>query len=67
MVSVIKKIQNNIFELNINDSLLKKNRDITYLSVPLFLAYDGVLLSNLGPKVPIKLSFYEHAFGNIAV
>ncbi|MCH5167675.1 MAG: sporulation protein YunB [Erysipelotrichales bacterium] len=67
MIDVVKKIQNNIFELNINDPLLKKYKDITYISIPLFLAYDGVLLSNLGPKIPIRLSFYEHAFGNIEV
>lgn len=67
MVSVIKKIQNNIFELDINDSLLKKYKGNAYLKVPLFLADDGALINNLGPKIPVKLSFYEHAFGNIEV
>lgn len=67
MVSVIKKIQNNIFELEINDSLLKRNKRNTYLKVPLFLADDGALINNLGPKIPVKLNFYEHAFGNIEV
>lgn len=67
MVSVVKKIQNNIFEFNMDDELLKKHDDSVYLFIPLFLAYDGVLLSNLGPKIPVKISFYEHAFGNIEV
>lgn len=67
MVSVIKKIQNNIFELDINDSLLKKHEGNAYLKVPLFLADDGALINNLGPKIPVKLNFYEHAFGNIEV
>lgn len=67
MVDVITKIQNNIFKMNFEDELLKKKNDNIYLSVPLFMAYKGTLLSNLGPKVPIKLSFYEHAFGNIEV
>lgn len=67
MVSVIKKIQNNIFELDINDYLLKKHEGNAYLKVPLFLADDGALINNLGPKIPVKLNFYEHAFGNIEV
>lgn len=67
MVSVIKKIQNNIFELDINDSLLKKHEGNAYLKIPLFLADDGALINNLGPKIPVKLNFYEHAFGNIEV
>lgn len=65
MINVITKIQNNIFAMKIDDKLLKKKDDNIYLLVPLFLAYDGVLFSNLGPKIPIKISFYEHAFGNI--
>ena len=67
MVEVIGKIQNNIFAMEFNDELLKKHNNTTYLSVPLFIAYDGTLLSSMGPKIPIKLSFYEHAFGNIDV
>lgn len=67
MMNVITKIQNNIFEFNFDDSLLKENDGSIYIETPLFLAYDGVLLSNLGPKIPIKLTFYEHAFGNIKV
>ncbi len=67
MVSVIKKIQNNIFELDINDTLLKKHEGNVYLKVPLFLADDGALINNIGPKIPVKLNFYEHAFGNIEV
>ena len=67
MIDVVKKIQNNIFELDVDDTLLKKYKDSTYISLPLLLVYDGTLLSNLGPRIPVKLSFYEHAFGNIEV
>lgn len=67
MVDVITKIQNNIFTMDFEDELLKKKNDNVYLSIPLFMAYKGTLFSNLGPRIPIKLSFYEHAFGNIKV
>lgn len=67
MIDVITKIQNNIFMMDFDDELLKKKNDNIYLNIPLFMAYKGTLLSNIGPKVPIKLSFYEHAFGNIEV
>lgn len=67
MVNVVKKIQQNIFEFNINDSIMKKYHNNTYIKVPLFLADDGVLINNLGPKIPVKINFYEHAFGNIEV
>ncbi len=67
MVNVVKKIQQNIFEFNINDSIIKKHQNNTYIKVPLLLADDGVLINNLGPKIPIKINFYEHAFGNIEV
>ncbi len=26
-----------------------------------------MLINNLGPKIPVKINFYEHAFGNIEV
>ena len=29
------------------------------------MAHEGVLFSNLGPKVPIKLSFFEHVLGTV--
>lgn len=67
MVDVITKIQNNIFTMDFEDELLQKKNSTIYLSIPLFMAYEGNLLANLGPKIPIKLSFYEHAFGNIEV
>lgn len=67
MIDVITKIQNNIFTMEFEDELLKKKNNNVYLSVPLFMAHRGALISNFGPKVPIKLSFYEHAFGNIEV
>lgn len=67
MVEVIKKIQANIFEFNTTDSLLKRYRNNNYLMLPLLISNDGVLFQNIGPQIPIKLNFYEHAFGNIKV
>lgn len=67
MVETIKKIQGNIFNLEFKDEMLKKYKNNIYLEIPISLARDGAILSNLGPKIPIKISFYEHAFGNIAV
>lgn len=65
MIGVIKQIQANIFEFNMEDSLMKKHDNNIYITVPLLMANDGALFQNLGPKVPIKVNFYEHAFGNI--
>ena len=72
MVDIVGKIQNNIYKLesgNIsnfkNANELKSNDGNLYLLVPLMLYTDNVLVQNLGPKVPIKLSFYENVFGDI--
>lgn len=72
MVSVVGKIQNNILELekgNIkefqNSNELKNYNGNLYLSVPIGLAHNGYLFSNLGPKIPIRISFFEHVLGNI--
>lgn len=72
MVEIVENIQNNIFELekgNIsgfeNSNELKSYKGNLYISVPLLLGEEGVLIQQLGPKVPIRLSFYEHALGNV--
>lgn len=72
MVEIVSNIQNNIFDLekgNIkqfeNSNELKSYKGNLFLLVPLLLAEDGVLIQQIGPKVPIRLSFYEHVLGNI--
>ena len=72
MVDIVGKIQNNIYKLesgNISDfknaNELKSKNGNLYLLVPLMLYTDNILVQNLGPKVPIKLSFYENVFGDI--
>lgn len=72
MKSIIVKIQDNLFLLEQGDIKnfknareLKSYKGNLYLELPLGLAYDGLLFSNLGPKIPIKISFYEHVLGNI--
>lgn len=67
MIDVITKIQNNIFIMDFDDEFLKKKNKNVYLNIPLFITDNGSLFANLGPRIPIKLSFYEHAFGNIEV
>jgi len=66
MKEVVTNIQNNIFSLNIQDTYLKKNKEYTYVAIPISIN-NGGFFSNLGPKIPIRLSFYEHAFGNIDI
>jgi len=68
MKKIIVKIQDNLFLLEQgkienfkNAKELKSYNNNLYLELPLGLAYDGVLFSNLGPKIPIKLSLYETA------
>lgn len=72
MKKIIVKIQDNLFLLEQgkienfkNARELKNYNNNLYLELPLGLAYDGVLFSNLGPKVPIKLSLYEHVLGTV--
>lgn len=67
MVGVVKKIQSNIFEFQVDDQMLKKHHNDIYINIPLLASNEGVLFQNLGPKIPVKLNFYEHAFGNINV
>lgn len=72
MLNIVNKIQDNIFKLekgNIDDfdnnkELLSHNGNL-YISVPLLLSNDGVLLANLGPRIPVKISFYEHVIGDV--
>ena len=72
MVEIVGKIQNNILSLeqgNIsgfrNSRELKSNNGSLYIEVPMLISNNGVIFSNIGPKIPIKLSFYEHVLGNI--
>lgn len=72
LINAVSKIQKNLLELekgNVEDfsngKELKSHNGNLYLLLPIGLAYDGFLFSNLGPKIPIKLSFYEHVLGNV--
>ena len=72
MVSIIKRIQNDILKLeNGNISNFSNSRELKcynnnlYLKIPLGLSQDGNIFSSLGPKLPIKVSFYEHVLGTI--
>ena len=72
MIDIVGKIQDNIFKLekgNIDDFInyneLKTNKGILYIEAPLFLNKKKNIISSIGPKVPIKLSFYEHVLGNV--
>ena len=72
MYDIVKKIQSSILELeNGNISNFQNHKELQaykkklYLSIPLGLSDDGVLFSSIGPKIPIKISFYEHVLGTI--
>ncbi len=72
MKEIIVNIQNNLLELengNIHDFKnareLKSYNGNLYLLLPLGLTFDGVLFSSLGPKIPIKISHYEHVLGTV--
>lgn len=74
MVEIVEKIQENIYALergNVSDDMnlkeLKTKDGNIYLLIPLMLSSDGVLTQSIGPKVPVKLSFYEYVFGNIDI
>jgi sporulation protein YunB len=64
MIDVVTKIQDSIDELLFEDNLLKKYNDNVYIKIPLLLN-SGSLTSSLGPKVPIKIEFYEQVLANI--
>lgn len=72
MYNIVKKIQFSILELengNISDfqnhKELQSHAKNLYLLIPLGLSNDGVLFSAIGPKIPIKISFYEHVLGTV--
>lgn len=72
MVDIVGKIQQNIFELekgNIkgfeNNNELKSYKGKLYIEVPMLISEKGVIFSNIGAKIPVKLSFYEHVLGNV--
>ena len=72
MLDIVKRIQNSILELesgNIdtfqNHNELQTHSNNLYLLVPLGMNTKGTLFSSLGPKIPIKISFYEHVLGTI--
>lgn len=63
---VSSAIQNSIFELEGNDEIILKTKDDSlYIELPLGISLNGLLFSNVGPKVPIKLDLYEYSFGTI--
>lgn len=64
MLDVVTKIQNSINSMEFEDKLLKKYNDNIYLEIPLSFSHGG-MISNLGPKIPVKLSFYEQVLASI--
>lgn len=63
---VVGNIQNNINRIRKeNQKELQSYNGNLYLKIPLYLYGNGTLLNNLGPKVVVKLSFYEYVLGTI--
>lgn len=72
LIDIVSKIQNNILLLEKgaienfdNSNEVKSFKNNLYLEIPLQTYRKGVLLNSIGPKIPIKMSFYEHVLGNI--
>lgn len=66
LMSVVNKIQNNLFNVDVNlFKNLYKHGEFYYFKMPLGLVFNGSIISSLGPKIPIKLDLYDHALGNI--
>lgn len=68
---IVSKIQNNIllFEKGKieNDKFIKNKNDNMYLEVNLGLLANGALYNSFGPKLPVKIDFYEHVLGTVDV
>lgn len=71
LAEIIEKIQDNIMKLekgNIDDFMnnneLKRKDKNLYLEFPLMIYKKGII-SYLGPKIPVKIKFYEQVIGNI--
>lgn len=68
MIDITKKIQDNIFNIPLFKSeILKRNEDNDYAVVPIMFNGNFGLISNIFPKIPVKISYYEHSFGNIDI
>ena len=67
---IIQEVVGNI-QKNINNIRNDKKQELQsyngniYLKIPLYLYGNGTLLNNLGPKVAVKLNFYEYVLGTI--
>ena len=64
MVDVVTKIQKSINKIEFNDNLLKKYNNNIYMKVPLTFN-SGSMISSLGPKIPVRLDFYEQVLASI--
>ncbi len=64
MVDVVTKIQNSINKIEFDDNLIKKHNNNVYMKVPLTFN-SGAMFSSLGPKIPVKLDFYEQVLASI--
>lgn len=69
---ITKRMQENVNELekgniriNYYDSYLSSASDSLVLSIPMGVASDQVYLSNLGPKIPVKIDFVGTVLTNI--
>ena len=73
LASIISDLEKKVFDLesgNINNyknlELISGNKGIIIL-VPIGVAFNNTLLSNIGPKIPIKANFLENIYAYIDV
>lgn len=65
MVDIVSKIQKNINEIDKNPDEFVKYKKNVFIKIPVLINEWLPITSSLGPKIPIRIDFYEHSFGSI--
>lgn len=65
MVDIVGKIQKNINAKGKNTDDFIKYKECVFIKIPIFINEWLPITSSLGPKIPIRIDFYEHSFGSI--
>lgn len=61
----IDNLEKGQISVNIDDQFIKASSKGLILEIPLFLNSKNIFLNNLGPKIPVLLSFNENLLTNI--
>lgn len=61
----INNLEKGVIDVTMYDKYLNSNKYGLVINVPFFLASNNIFINNLGPKVPILISFNENLLTNI--